>query len=56
VLTEALKARDQWMIRLSRAVGRNLAPFFDLWGVPISQQARDAVQHLPVWLPPELQG
>jgi len=48
--------RDQWMIRLSRAVGRNLAPFFDLWGVPISQQARDAVQHLPVWLPPELQG
>lgn len=47
--------RDQWMIRLSRAVGRNLAPFFDVWGVPISQEAREAVTHLPVWIPGELQ-
>ncbi|GBC94542.1 hypothetical protein HRbin16_00326 [bacterium HR16] len=52
--TDAQK-RDQWMMRLSRAVGRNLAPFFDTWGVPISQEARDAVKHLPVWIPSELQ-
>ncbi len=46
--------RDQWMVRLSRAVGRNLAPFFDRWGVPISAEARTQVAHLPVWLPEEI--
>jgi len=25
--------RDQWLIRLSRACGRNLGPFFMAWGV-----------------------
>lgn len=52
--TDAQK-RDQWMIRLSRAVGKNLAPFFDLWGVPVSQEAHEAVKHLPAWMPRELQ-
>ncbi len=52
--TDAQK-RDQWMIRLSRAVGRNLAPFFDAWGVPVSQEAREMVKHLPAWMPRELQ-
>ena len=45
--------RDQWMIRLSKNTGKNLAPFFEKWGVPISQEAIDAVQDLPVWLPEE---
>ena len=51
--TDAEK-RDQWMIRLSRRVGRNLAPFFDVWGVPVSAQARSQVRNLPEWIPEEM--
>ena len=43
--------RDQWLERFSRTVGRNLGPFFEAWGVPTSQTARDNVAHLPKWLP-----
>ena len=46
--------RDQWMVRFSRQVGRNLGPFFEAWGVPTSQAARDSIAHLPEWLPPDL--
>jgi len=47
--------RDQWMVRFSRTVGRNLGPFFQKWGVPTSKKARASIADLPVWLPPELQ-
>lgn len=43
--------RDQWLIRFSRAVGRNLGPFFEAWGVPTSDSARASLRDLPVWLP-----
>ncbi|BCM92674.1 hypothetical protein IAD21_04556 [Abditibacteriota bacterium] len=43
--------RDQWMIRFSRAVGRNLAPFYTAWGVPISEKAAASVKDLPIWMP-----
>ena len=43
--------RDQWMVRFSRAVGRNLGPFFEAWGVPTSQAARDSIASLPTWMP-----
>ncbi len=43
--------RDQWLVRFSQQVGRNLGPFFEAWGVPTSQQARASVADLPVWLP-----
>jgi hypothetical protein len=43
--------RDQWMVRLSRQLGKNLGPYFDRWGVPVSQTAKNAVKELPVWLP-----
>ena len=42
---------DQWMVRLSRACGHSLAPFFDAWGVPITDGARADVKELPVWMP-----
>ena len=42
---------DQYMIRFSKAVGRNLAPFFDDWGVPLSDGARQLVADLPTWMP-----
>ena len=43
--------RDQWLLRFSRQVGRNLGPFFEAWGVPTSQAARDSIADLSVWLP-----
>jgi uncharacterized protein (TIGR03437 family) len=46
--------RDQWMVRFSRQVGRNLGPFFLAWGVPTTQAARASLAELPVWLPDDL--
>lgn len=48
--------RDQWMVRFSKAVKRNLGPFFQLWGVPTSEEARASIADLPVWIPEELAG
>jgi len=45
--------RDQWLVRFSRAVGRDLGPFFQTWGVPISDAARSSIRELPEWLPPD---
>lgn len=45
--------RDQWMVRMSRAVGRNLGPFFQAWGVPTSEEARTSIADLPAWMPPD---
>ncbi len=43
--------RDQWMVRFSRTVGKNLGPFFQTWAVPTSVSARNAIMDLPVWMP-----
>jgi hypothetical protein len=43
--------RDQWMVRFSRAVGCNLGPFFQAWGVPTSEKARASIADLPAWMP-----
>ncbi|MFH1747415.1 MAG: M60 family metallopeptidase [Planctomycetota bacterium] len=43
--------RDQWMIRMSQTIGRNLGPFFEAWGVPTSKAAREQVADLPAWMP-----
>ncbi len=48
--------RDQWMVRLSKAVGRNLGPFFQKWGVPTSEKARAEIANLPAWMPAELEA
>lgn len=47
--------RDQWMQRFSKAIGKNLAPFFRKWGVPISDAAANSVASLPAWMPPAMQ-
>jgi hypothetical protein len=44
--------RDQWMVRFSKTVGKNLGPFFQAWGVPVSESALDEVKKLPAWMPP----
>ncbi len=43
--------RDQWLVRFSRAAGRNLGPFFEAWGVPTTPAARQSVADLPAWMP-----
>jgi hypothetical protein len=43
--------RDQWLVRFSRAVGRDLGGFFAAWGVPVTAGARAAVADLPDWMP-----
>ena len=43
--------RDQWLVRFSREVGRDLGPFFEAWGVPTSHEARSSLADLPTWLP-----
>jgi hypothetical protein len=42
---------DQWLVRFSRAAGKNLGPFFDAWGIPTSTTARDSIKSLPAWMP-----
>ncbi|HEX2837540.1 MAG TPA: M60 family metallopeptidase [Phycisphaerales bacterium] len=46
--------RDQWMVRFSRACGKNLGPFFQAWGVPTSASARESIADLPGWMPDEM--
>ncbi|MBX3739712.1 MAG: M60 family metallopeptidase [Akkermansiaceae bacterium] len=43
--------RDQWMVRFSKAAGKNLGPFFEAWGVPTSEAARQSIADLPEWMP-----
>lgn len=49
---EDVDKRDQWMVRFSRAVGKNLGPFFEEWGVPTSSKARESIRDLPEWKGP----
>lgn len=43
--------RDQFVMRMSRAVGRNLAPLFVAWKIPVGSRAIEMVSDLPEWLP-----
>ncbi len=43
--------RDQWLVRFSREVGKDLGPFFVAWGVPTSEEARASIADLPDWMP-----
>jgi hypothetical protein len=40
---------DQWVIRLSKACGKNLAPFWAAWNVPLSPAVHEALADLPAW-------
>jgi len=46
--------RDQWLVRFSKTVGRNLGPFFEWWEVPTSKAARESISNLPAWMPRDL--
>ncbi|MEQ1841923.1 MAG: M60 family metallopeptidase, partial [Verrucomicrobiales bacterium] len=40
---------DQWVIRLSKACGKNLAPFWAKWNVPLSDDVLETLKGLPTW-------
>ena len=44
---------DVWVRELSKAVGRNLLPYYDLWRMPVSDRAVAEINALglPLWLP-----
>lgn len=43
--------RNQFLIRYSKIVNKNLGPFFDAWGIPVSPEAKAAVAKLETWMP-----
>ena len=43
--------RDQFVVRFSKAAGRNIAGAFEAWGVPVSEAAKREVAALPAWTP-----
>jgi Peptidase M60, enhancin and enhancin-like/N-terminal domain of M60-like peptidases len=44
-------ARDQFLVRYSKITQKNLGPFFDFWGIPVSSSAKAEVSKLEVWMP-----
>ena len=48
-LKNDVEERDQWMVRFSRTVNRNLGPYFDAWGVPVTAAAKSEIAELPEW-------
>jgi len=47
------QTRDQFLIRYSKITGKNLGPFFDFWGIPVSADAKKRVRKLEPWMPEE---
>ncbi len=41
---------DEWVRRLSQACGRNLAPFYQTWGLPLSDSVVKELAALPEWV------
>lgn len=42
--------RDAWLVGMSQATRHNLAPFYgEVWGIPLSPEAVQSVEDLPVW-------
>jgi hypothetical protein len=43
--------RDQFLVRYSKIANKNLGPFFDAWGIPVSSAAKAEVSKLEPWMP-----
>ena len=43
--------RDQFLVRYSKIVNKNLGPLFDFWGIPVSSGAKSEVAKLEAWMP-----
>ncbi len=46
---EQQEKNDEWMVRFSKTVGRNLGPFFRAWNIPVTEKALAEVSGLPEW-------
>lgn len=46
--------RDQFLVRYSKITRKNLGPFFEAWGIPVSSAAKDQVSQLEAWMPKEM--
>ena len=48
--------RREWLVRLSKATGRNLGPYLnELWGLPLTEEDLALVATLPVWMPEKVE-
>ena len=47
---------NRWVVELSKTTGYNLAPYHEAWGFPLTQQTKDSLLHLPVWVDDPLRG
>ncbi len=45
------KKRDLWVKTYSNVVKRNLAPFWETWGIPISDEVGKELEKYPQWKP-----
>jgi len=45
------KKLDLWVTTFSKVTGRNVAPFFETWGLPVSAEAKKQVEGLNKWMP-----
>lgn len=43
--------RDLWAKIFSEVTGRNVAPFFETWGIPVSGPVKAELARLPGWMP-----
>lgn len=43
--------RDQFLVRYSKIANKNLGPFFEAWGIPVSSAAKAEVAKMEVWMP-----
>lgn len=43
--------RDLWVKTFSDVTGRDIAPFFEKWGIPISSGVKESLTKYPVWMP-----
>jgi len=43
--------RDQFLVRYSKIANKNLGPFFEAWGIPVSSAAKAEVSKMEVWMP-----
>lgn len=42
---------DAWLTGMSKRTGKNLGPYFQLWGITVSKEALESVQTYPAWRP-----
>ena len=43
--------RDEFVIRFSTTVGKNLTPYFQAWGIPLTERPARVLSTLPTWMP-----